>query len=126
MYRCMRCLIWTHPASWAALVHVAQLVRASIRSAECRGFKPHLRQMKKSEATHFSSFHLPQVPVFLSFFLFISSHHVHIHVSIDQSYGNTIYNVHVHVHVHDSIDLRVQKLQNIDPTKLTCKLPAHL
>ena len=31
------------PASWAALV--AQLVRASVRSAECRGFKSHLRQL---------------------------------------------------------------------------------
>ena len=38
------------PASWAALV--AQLVRASVRSAECRGFKSHLRQL-----------------IFLSFFL---------------------------------------------------------
>ena len=30
-------------ASWAALV--AQLVRSSVRSAECRGFKSHLRQL---------------------------------------------------------------------------------
>ena len=30
-------------ASWAALV--AQLVRASVRSAECRGFESHLRQL---------------------------------------------------------------------------------
>ena len=48
------------PASWADLV-VAQLVRASVRSAECRWFKSHLRQL---------IFHLPQVPVFLSFFSF--------------------------------------------------------
>ena len=53
------------PPSWAALV--AQLVRASVRSVECRGFKSHLRQL---------IFHFPQVPVFLSFFIFISSHHV--------------------------------------------------
>ena len=31
------------PVSWAALV--AQLVRASVRSTECREFKPHLRQL---------------------------------------------------------------------------------
>ena len=47
-----------HP-SWAALV--AQLVRASVWSAECCGFKSHLRQL----IFHF--FHLPQV-VCLSFF----------------------------------------------------------
>ena len=57
-------------ASWAALV--AQLVRASVRDAECRGFKSNLNQL----IFHF--FILPQVPVFLSFFLFISSHHVHV------------------------------------------------
>ena len=49
------------PASWAALV--AQLVRASVRSAECHGFKSHLRQL-------IFIFSLPQVSVFLSFFLF--------------------------------------------------------
>ena len=53
------------PASWAALV--AQLVRASVRSAECRGFKSQLIFI----------FSLPQVSVclsvFLSFFLSISS-----------------------------------------------------
>ena len=38
-------------ASWAALV--AQLVRASVRSAECHGFKSHL--------SFFLSFFLPQV-----------------------------------------------------------------
>ena len=31
------------PASWAALV--AQLVRASVQSAECRAFESHLRQL---------------------------------------------------------------------------------
>ena len=51
--------------SWPVLV--AQLVRSSVRSAECRGFKSHLRQLT------FHFFNLPQVPVFL----FISSHHVH-------------------------------------------------
>ena len=52
------------PASWAALV--AQLVRASVRSAECRGFKSHLRQL----IFHFSF----ASGVFLSFFLsFFSS-----------------------------------------------------
>ena len=52
---------------WAALV--AQLVRASVRSAECRGFKSHLRQL-------IFIFSLPQVSVFLSFFLslFLSFH----------------------------------------------------
>ena len=33
------------PASWAALVHVAQLVRASVQSAEYHGFESHLRQL---------------------------------------------------------------------------------
>ena len=55
------------PASWAALV--AQLVRASVRSAECRGFKSHLRQLI------FSFFIcLRCLTFFLSFFLsFFSS-----------------------------------------------------
>ena len=51
------------PASWATLV--AQLVRASVRSEECRRFKSHLRQLI------FLFFICLQVAVFL-----ISSHHV--------------------------------------------------
>ena len=55
------------PASWAALV--AQLVRASIRSAECRGFESHLRQL-------IFIFSLPHAGVCLSVFLsfFLSFH----------------------------------------------------
>ena len=56
-------------ASWATLV--AQLVKASVRSAECRGFKSHLRQLI-----------FICLLFFLSFFLFISSHHVCIHLSV--------------------------------------------
>ena len=50
-------------ASWAALV--AQLVRASVRSAECHGFKFHLRQLifhcflcLRCLSSFFLSFHL--------------------------------------------------------------------
>ena len=57
------------PASWAALV--AQLVRASVLSAECGGFKSHLRQL----IFHIFHFFIAS-GVCLSFFL--SSHHVHV------------------------------------------------
>ena len=50
------------PASWAQCAAlVAQLVRASVRSAECHGFKSHLRQF-------IFIFSLPQVSVFLCFY----------------------------------------------------------
>ena len=42
-HRCMSEMFDLDPASWAALV--AQLVRASVWSAECRGFESHLRQL---------------------------------------------------------------------------------
>ena len=65
-HRCMRCLIWT-PSHLGCL---GSSVGKSI-CLECRVLWVQI----PPEATHFSFFHLSQVPVFLSFFLFISSHH---------------------------------------------------
>ena len=73
------------PAGLAALV--AQLVRASVWSAECCGFKCHLR------ATHFSFFHWPQVPVFLSFFLSFFSSQVVMHIYMYIKYRNYMISV---------------------------------
>ena len=82
------------PASWAALV--AQLVRASVRSAECRGFESHLRQLI------FSFFIcLRCLSFFLSFFL---SFHLTLSCTCINSHVLTLpivsIIVHVHVHVH--------------------------
>ena len=54
------------PASWA--ISVAQLVRASVRSAECCGSKSHLRQL---------IFSLPQVSFFLSLSFHLKCYNVH-------------------------------------------------
>ena len=64
------------PASWASLA--AQLVRASVQSAECRGFKSHLRQL-------IFIFSLPWVSFFLlSVSFHLKSHHVPINTNITE------------------------------------------
>ena len=78
------------PASWVALI--AQLVRASVRSKECRGFKSHLRQL----IFHF--FLLPQVhvPVFLSFFLSF-----HLKSSCISKAYSAVWSVEAFVHIQN-------------------------
>ena len=70
------------PASWAALV--AQLVKSIY--PECRVSWVQI----PPEATHFSFFHLPQMPVFLFFHLMLSCIYT---CTFIEFYTHTLYNI---------------------------------